>query len=45
MAQRTWGREEPLELLELPTPEPGTGEIRVHVQASGVNPVDWKVAS
>lgn len=45
MAQRTWGREEPLELLELPTPEPGTGEIRVHVQASGVNPVDWKMRS
>jgi len=27
---------------ELPTPEPGTGEVRVRLEASGVNPSDWK---
>jgi NADPH:quinone reductase len=25
---------------ELPTPEPGTGEVRVRLEASGVNPSD-----
>ncbi|HEX6355668.1 NADP-dependent oxidoreductase [Actinophytocola sp.] len=29
--------------LDLPTPEPGLGEILVAVRAAGVNPVDWKV--
>jgi NADPH:quinone reductase-like Zn-dependent oxidoreductase len=45
MAQRTWNPDEPLELLELPTPEPRRGEVRVKVQAVGVNPVDWKMRS
>src|SRR5204862_7713166 len=45
MAQRTWNAAEPLELLELPTPEPNKGEVRVKVQAIGVNPVDWKMRS
>ena len=27
---------------ELPTPEPGRGEVRVRLHASGVNPSDWK---
>ncbi|MGW0949034.1 NADP-dependent oxidoreductase [Streptomyces sp. NPDC002623] len=31
------------ELVDLPTPEPGTGEILVRVHAAGVNPFDWKV--
>ncbi|GJO71665.1 NADPH:quinone reductase, partial [Mycobacterium marinum] len=43
MAQRTWNPAEPLELIELPTPEPKAGEVRVQVQAIGVNPVDWKM--
>ena len=43
MAQRTWNPAETLELIELPTPEPGKGEVRVKVQAIGVNPVDWKM--
>ena len=25
---------------ELPTPEPGTGQVRVRLEASGVNPAD-----
>ncbi|WP_067844404.1 NAD(P)-dependent alcohol dehydrogenase [Nocardia lijiangensis] len=45
MAQRTWKTGEPLELLELPTPEPRKHEVRVRVQAIGVNPVDWKMRS
>lgn len=45
MAQRTWQANAPLELLDLPTPEPKKGEVRVRVRAIGVNPVDWKMRS
>lgn len=45
MAQRTWKKGEPLVELELPTPEPKRGEVRVSVRAIGVNPVDWKMRS
>ncbi|MEV6012201.1 NADPH:quinone reductase [Streptomyces sp. NPDC051976] len=31
-----------LTLSERPVPEPGTGEVRVRVRVSGVNPTDWK---
>jgi NADPH2:quinone reductase len=31
-----------LRLVERPVPEPGTGEVRVAVAVSGVNPTDWK---
>ncbi|HEY0296383.1 MAG TPA: NADPH:quinone reductase [Bordetella sp.] len=34
--------QEVLELGELPTPEPGPGEVRVRLAASGVNPSDVK---
>ncbi|HXQ94464.1 MAG TPA: NADP-dependent oxidoreductase [Thermoplasmata archaeon] len=30
--------------MELPKPEPGPGEILVHLGAAGVNPFDWKIA-
>lgn len=43
MAQRSWAAGAPLELLELPTPEPRARELRVRVHAIGVNPVDWKM--
>lgn len=43
MAQRSWRRGEPLVPIELPTPEPRPGEVRVAVRAIGVNPVDWKM--
>ena len=36
------GGAEVLDITELETPEPGPGEVRVHVKASGVNPSDWK---
>jgi NADPH2:quinone reductase len=31
-----------LELVDREVPEPGPGEVRVRVAASGVNPTDWK---
>jgi NADPH2:quinone reductase len=31
-----------LHLVERPVPEPGPGEVRVHIVVSGVNPTDWK---
>ena len=40
-----FGGPEVLELVELPAPEPGPGQIRVAVRAAGVNPIDWKVRS
>jgi NADPH:quinone reductase-like Zn-dependent oxidoreductase len=40
-----FGGPEVLELVELPDPHPGPGQIRVAVRAVGVNPIDWKVRS
>ena len=40
-----FGGPEVLELVELPDPEPGPGQIRVAVRTAGVNPIDWKVRS
>jgi NADPH:quinone reductase-like Zn-dependent oxidoreductase len=34
----------PIALMDLPTPEIGTGEVLIRVRAAGVNPFDWKVA-
>jgi len=31
-----------LHVEELPTPEPGPGQVRVRIACSGVNPTDWK---
>ncbi len=31
-----------LEVTEVPTPEPGPGDVRVRITVSGVNPTDWK---
>lgn len=36
------GGPEVLRLVERPVPEPGSGEVRVAVRVSGVNPTDWK---
>src|SRR5256885_14468871 len=35
--------ETPLELMELPRPEPGPGDLLVRVRAASVNPVDYKI--
>jgi NADPH:quinone reductase-like Zn-dependent oxidoreductase len=45
MAQRSWAKDTPLELVELPVPELRPDELRVSVRAVGVNPVDWKLRS
>lgn len=37
-----FGGPEVLELVELPDPRPGPGEVRIAVRAAGVNPSDWK---
>lgn len=31
-------------LADIPAPEPGPGEVRLRVEASSINPVDWKLA-
>ncbi len=38
----TAGSSDVLQLRELPTPEPGPGEVRVRMALSGINPTDWK---
>ena len=39
---RTGAAREVLQVGELPTPEPGPGEVRVRLQVSGANPSDTK---
>lgn len=34
-----------LRVRDVPTPEPGPGEVRIKVEYSGVNPTDWKSRS
>jgi NADPH2:quinone reductase len=34
-----------LRVAEVDRPEPGAGEVRVRIEASGVNPTDWKARS
>ena len=36
-----FGGPEVLELVDIPEPHPGPGEIRVAVRAAGVNARDW----
>ena len=38
-------KESGFELVDRPVPEPGSGEVRVRVELSGVNPTDWKARS
>lgn len=42
---RRYGGPEVLETVDLPTPEPGVGEIRIAVAAAAVNPVDGAIRS
>ncbi|MEU2793267.1 NADP-dependent oxidoreductase [Streptomyces sp. NPDC007100] len=32
------------QLMDVPEPEPGPGEVLVRMSAAGLNPVDWKIA-
>ena len=45
VAPAGFGGPEQLHVSEVPTPEPGPGEVRVAVRAIGVNPIDWKIYS
>jgi len=40
--ERTGPADEVLQLVDLPTPSPGPGEVLVRVHTSGINPVDVK---
>ena len=37
-----FGGPEVLEIVDLPDPHPGPGQVRIAVCAAGVNPSDWK---
>jgi NADPH:quinone reductase-like Zn-dependent oxidoreductase len=37
-----FGGPDVLEIVDLPEPHPGPGEVRIAVRAAGVNPSDWK---
>jgi len=39
---RRFGGPEVLEIVDLPDPHPGPGQVRITVRAAGVNPSDWK---
>ncbi len=43
--ERNGPAREVLQFGDMPDPEPGPGEVRVCVRASGVNPSDWKTRS
>lgn len=40
-----FGGPEVLHVADVPEPHAGAGQIRVHVRAAGINPIDWKVRS
>jgi len=37
-----FGGPEVLEIVDLPDPRPGSGQVRIAVRAAGVSPSDWK---
>lgn len=37
-----FGGPEVLEIVDLPDPHPGLGQVRIAVRAAGINPSDWK---
>src|SRR4051794_33353680 len=39
------GSSDVIQIGEIPTPDPGPGEVRVKIAVSGVNPTDWKSRS
>ena len=45
IAYTAFGGPEVLQLVDVPDPNPGDGELAVRVEAAGVNPIDWKLRS
>jgi NADPH:quinone reductase-like Zn-dependent oxidoreductase len=41
----TFGGPDVLELREVAEPHAGPGEVRIHVAAAGLNPMDWAIAA
>ena len=39
----SYGPPDVLRIEELPEPSPGAGQVKVRVQAAGLNPIDWKI--
>ena len=39
---KRFGGPEVLEVVDLPAPHPGPGEVRIAVRAAGINASDWK---
>ncbi|MEV7288353.1 NADP-dependent oxidoreductase [Streptomyces sp. NPDC093252] len=38
-----YGTSEALDVVDVPPPVPGRGQVRLAVRAAGVNPADWKI--
>lgn len=45
IAYSAYGTPATLQLVDVPRPKVGPGEVLVRVKAAGVNPVDWKLAA
>lgn len=45
VAAVAYGGPENFKLIDVPARDPGLGEVVVRVRASGLNPIDWKLAS
>ncbi|QKJ18991.1 quinone oxidoreductase family protein [Microbacterium hominis] len=43
IAYSEFGGPDVLDLIDIPTPVPGPGEIAIEVEAAGVNLIDWKL--
>jgi len=41
----SFGGPEVLEVLDVPEPHAGAGQVRIRVTAAGLNPLDWKLVS
>ncbi len=40
---KEYGGSEKLEYVDIPNPQPGSGEVLIKVRVASVNPVDWKI--